>query len=278
MQKLAVYDGPVMALSHKLGLEERNRTYSDLTFAHFNIIYQLEADAAETTSRPDRVCKKGSASMKTKLKQSIYAAALFLCGWTTSHASEPEVLTVAGGCFWCVESDFESVTGVSEVVSGYTGGNSENPTYKQVVQGGTGHYEAVQIHFDPAIVSRQELLALFFRSIDPTDADGQFCDRGASYATAVFVENNEEKGLAEDVKSDAQEALGQQIVTPILDAGKFYEAEAYHQDYYKGENRVLTRFGLVKQSYAYKSYRKGCGRDARVLELWGDEAAFAKSH
>lgn len=217
--------------------------------------------------------------MKKKLKQILLATSFVFSGWSTTPAlAETEVLTVAGGCFWCVESDFETVTGVSEVVSGYTGGESENPTYKQVVQGGTGHYEAVQIFFDPDIVSRQQLLALFFRSIDPTDAGGQFCDRGASYSTAIFVGSNDEKSLAEGVKSDAQKALGQQIVTPILNAERFYEAEEYHQDYYKGENRVLTRFGLVKQSYAYKSYRKGCGRDARVLELWGDEAAFAKSH
>ena len=217
--------------------------------------------------------------MKNKLKQLLLATFFVICGWSTSHAvAETEILTVAGGCFWCVESDFETVTGVSEVVSGYTGGKSENPTYKQVVRGGTGHYEAVQIHFDPEIVSRQQLLNLFFRSIDPTDAGGQFCDRGASYSTAIFVRDGNEESLAEGVKSVAQEALGKQIVTPILTAGKFYRAEDYHQDYYKGENLVITRFGLVKQSDAYKRYRKGCGRDARVLELWGDEAAFANLH
>ncbi|MEM7069387.1 MAG: peptide-methionine (S)-S-oxide reductase MsrA [Pseudomonadota bacterium] len=217
--------------------------------------------------------------MKQKLKRLLLAASFVLCGWSTSHAvAETEILTVAGGCFWCVESDFESVDGVSEVVSGYTGGNSENPTYKQVVRGGTGHYEAVQIHFDPETVSRERLLTLFFRSVDPTDAGGQFCDRGQSYATAIFVANDGEKSLAESVKSSAQEALGQQIVTPVLTAGVFYLAEDYHQDYYKGENLVLTRFGLIKQSTAYKNYRKGCRRDARVVQLWGDEAAFAKSH
>ena len=217
--------------------------------------------------------------MKKKLKQFSVAAAFILCGLSTTPAvAETETLTVAGGCFWCVESDFESVAGVSEVVSGYTGGKSENPTYKQVVQGGTGHYEAVQIQFDPAIVSREKLLTLFFRSVDPTDAGGQFCDRGQSYATAIFVGSEEEKSLAESTKSEAQMALGQEIVTPILEAGKFYVAEDYHQDYYKGENLVLTRFGLVKQSNAYKGYRKGCKRDARVLELWGDDAPFAKLH
>ncbi len=132
--------------------------------------------------------------MKNKLKQFLPAVAFVVIGWSTSQAvAETETLTVAGGCFWCVESDFESVAGVSEVVSGYTGGESENPTYKQVVQGGTGHYEAVQIHFDPEIVSREQLLTLFFRSIDPTDAGGQFCDRGFSYSTAIFIGSDDEK-------------------------------------------------------------------------------------
>lgn len=226
-----------------------------------------------------RKCNLGNRSMKKQLKHLLFSTAFLAWGWSTSHAvAENEILTVAGGCFWCVESDFESVDGVSEVVSGYTGGGSENPTYKQVVAGGTGHYEAVQIHFDSEIVSRQKLLQLFFRSIDPTDAGGQFCDRGKSYSTAVFVGNDDEKSLAEDVKAAAQEALGQQIVTPVLTEGQFYQAEDYHQDYYKGENRVITRFGLVKQSDAYKLYRKGCRRDMRVQELWGDEAVFAKLH
>ncbi|MEM9331964.1 MAG: peptide-methionine (S)-S-oxide reductase MsrA, partial [Pseudomonadota bacterium] len=118
--------------------------------------------------------------------------------------AQTEKLTVAGGCFWCVESDFESVPGVSEVISGYTGGDIENPTYKQVVQGGTGHYEAVEILFDPAIVTRKELLKLFFRSVDPTDDGGQFCDRGMSYATAIFTTSPEEKMLAESVLTEAQ--------------------------------------------------------------------------
>ncbi|MEM9332508.1 MAG: peptide-methionine (S)-S-oxide reductase MsrA [Pseudomonadota bacterium] len=192
--------------------------------------------------------------------------------------AQTEKLTVAGGWFWCVESDFESVPGVSEVISGYTGGDVENPTYKQVVQGGTGHYEAVEILFDPAIVTRKELLKLFFRSVDPTDDGGQFCDRGMSYATAIFTTSPEEKMLAESVLTEAQDSLGQKIVTPILPATTFYKAEDYHQDYYKGENKVVTWYGYIKQSDAYKQYRKGCKRDARVLELWGDQAVFAKKH
>lgn len=191
-----------------------------------------------------------------------------------AEAAGTEVLTVAGGCFWCVEADFESVPGVKEVVSGYTGGSTRNPTYKQVTKGGTGHYEAVEIMFDPAKVSRERLLELFFRSVDPTDAGGQFCDRGESYRTAVFVDGAQERALAEKVKADAQAALGQKIVTPILNEARFYNAEDYHQDYYKGDSRVLTRFGVIAQSDAYKRYRKGCGRDARIRQLWGGAAPF----
>ncbi|KIC10490.1 peptide methionine sulfoxide reductase [Leisingera sp. ANG-M1] len=194
------------------------------------------------------------------------------------QAQSTEVLTVAGGCFWCVESDFESVPGVIEAVSGYTGGKTENPTYKDVTGGGSGHYEAVQITFDPAKVSRERLLELFFRSVDPTDDGGQFCDRGDSYRTAVFVSNPEEKSLAKQVKAEAQEALGQNIVTPVLQAGTFYEAEDYHQDYYKGDSLVFTRFGPKRQAAAYKRYRQACGRDARVAQLWGDDAPFAKGY
>lgn len=191
-----------------------------------------------------------------------------------AEAAGTEVLTVAGGCFWCVESDFERVPGVKEVVSGYTGGKKKNPTYKDVTKGGSGHYEAVQIQFDPAKVSRDQLLNMFFRSVDPTDAGGQFCDRGDSYRTAIFVSNNAQNTSAKAAKQAAQNALGQKIVTPILQAGQFYKAEAYHQDYHKGTKRVLTRFGAVKQSDAYKRYRKGCGRDARVEQLWGKAAPF----
>lgn len=196
---------------------------------------------------------------------------------TIAHADEG-LLTLAGGCFWCIESDFESVEGVSEVISGYTGGTLDNPTYRQVTRGGTGHYEAVEIRFDPAIVSKENLLTLFFRSVDPTDPNGQFCDRGESYRTAIFVSTEQDAQLAERIKAEAQKALGQTIVTPILPAGKFYKAEDFHQDYYKGTGLKLTRFGVIKQSDAYQQYRKACGRDARVLELWGDKAPFAKTH
>jgi peptide-methionine (S)-S-oxide reductase len=191
-----------------------------------------------------------------------------------AKAAGTETLTVAGGCFWCVEADFEKVEGVHEVVSGYTGGTVENPTYKQVVGGGTGHYEAVEIMYDPAKVSARQLYDLFFRSVDPTDAGGQFCDRGDSYRTAIFVSDPAEKAAATAAKAEAEKALGQQIVTPVLEAGPFYEAEAYHQDYYKGDKLILTRFGPKSQAAAYERYRTACGRDARVKALWGQAAPF----
>lgn len=193
----------------------------------------------------------------------------------TSASAETEILTVAGGCFWCVEADFEKVKGVSDVVSGYTGGTTADPTYKQVTGGGTGHYEAVQIMFDPSIISRKSLLELFLRSIDVTDSGGQFCDRGNSYRTAIFASNPQEKLLAQDVKARAETDLGQKIVTPIIDEKPFYRAEDYHQGYYKGDRLILTRFGPKRQSEAYKAYRNACGRDQRVRELWGDTAPFA---
>jgi len=192
----------------------------------------------------------------------------------TAHAAETEVLTVAGGCFWCVEADFEKVRGVREVVSGYTGGSVNNPTYKEVVRGGTGHYEAVEIKYDPAKVSARQLYDLFFKSVDPTDAGGQFCDRGDSYRTAIFVSDSGQKQAAEAAKAEAGRALGQKIVTPILQASEFYDAEEYHQDYYKGDKIVLTRFGPKSQAAAYKRYREACGRDQRIKSLWGNSAPF----
>lgn len=196
----------------------------------------------------------------------------------TARAAGSENITVAGGCFWCVEADFESVRGVKEAVSGFAGGSTANPTYKQVTAGGTGHYEAVQITFDPDVVSRDTILSMFFRSIDPTDTGGQFCDRGVSYRTAIFAGDAAQKAAAENAKSEAQAALGKKVVTPILGPAKFYPADAYHQDYYKSSDRLaVTSVGIgVKKATAYKRYRKGCGRDARVKQLWGTQAPFVK--
>ena len=213
--------------------------------------------------------------------KSVFLAGMIVLGLCfqakDTKAADFETLTVAGGCFWCVEADFERVNGVKEAVSGFMGGSVENPSYKQVVKGGTGHYEVVQITFDPSVVSRDSILSMFFRSVDPTDAGGQFCDRGETYRTAIFTASGVQRSAAEKAKADAQRALGQTIVTPVLDAGEFYPAEAYHQDYYKGTKLIITRFGPKRQASAYKAYRKACGRDARVKALWGSDAPFVGS-
>lgn len=191
-----------------------------------------------------------------------------------AHAAKLETAVLAGGCFWCVEADFESVSGVTKVVSGFTGGTTANPTYKQVTKGGTGHYEAVEITYNPSKVSYDELLRLFLRSIDPTDAGGQFCDRGNSYRTAIFVANDGERGAAKAAVAAARAQLGRKIVTPVIAAGRFYRADAYHQDYYKGRKIVVTRNGPKTKASAYKFYRNACGRDARIKALWGGDAPF----
>ena len=170
--------------------------------------------------------------------------------------------TFAGGCFWCVESDFDAVPGVVETTSGYTGGTADDPTYKQVTAGGTGHREAVQIRYDPKQVSYERLLHVFWRSVDPTDSGGQFCDRGESYQTAIFAGNEEERRIAEASKGALEQSmvLDAPVVTPIEPAGEFYPAEDYHQDYY------------AKNPVRYRFYRFSCGRDSRVQQVWGRQA------
>ena len=172
------------------------------------------------------------------------------------------VATFAGGCFWCVESDFDHVAGVIRTISGYTGGNLVDPTYKQVSMGGTGHLEAVQIFYNPRAINYETLLDIFWRSVDPTDEGGQFCDRGKSYITGIFANSFEQKRRAESSKHGLVETgfLGQPIVTLIEMAGPFYPAEDYHQNYYE------------KNPIRYEFYRFRCGRDARIRELWGKEA------
>jgi peptide-methionine (S)-S-oxide reductase len=204
--------------------------------------------------------------------KSMIAAFLMIPAAQIVAAEDIQTATVAGGCFWCVESDFEKVDGVIGAVSGYTGGTTANPTYRTLKD--SGHYEAVQITYDADIVSYDQLLHMFFRSIDPTDAGGQFCDRGESYRTAVFVSNPAQIASAQAAVVTAQRDLGVQIVTPLIEASRFYEAEAYHQDYYSGESIVVTRRGPKRQSEAYEFYRNACGRDQRVSELWGDAAPF----
>lgn len=199
--------------------------------------------------------------------RTILAAFVLAAASGTAEAATEKAI-VAGGCFWCVESDFEKVAGVLDVVSGYSGGSLKNPTYENH----EGHYEAVEITFDNARISYADLIAKFLRSVDVTDAGGQFCDRGSAYRTAIFAANDAQRKAAESAVAEAEAALGEKVVTPVLPAGKFWKAEDYHQDYYKGTNLVLTRAGLKKQSNAYKFYREACGRDARVKAVWGDQA------
>lgn len=179
---------------------------------------------------------------------------------SVATAQDLKTITVAGGCFWCVESDFDTIPGVVETTSGYTGGTVDDPTYRQVVAGGTGHLEAVRITYDPSEVSYEDLLTAFWSSVDPTDPGGQFCDRGESYQTAIFVADDVERQQAEASKEAAAKALGEEIVTPIEDAGPFFVAEDYHQDYYQ------------KNPKRYRYYRWSCGRDQRVKEVWGEQA------
>jgi peptide methionine sulfoxide reductase msrA/msrB len=169
--------------------------------------------------------------------------------------------TFAGGCFWCVESDFEKINGVAEVVSGYTGGQDENPTYQEVSAGGTGHAEAVQVIYDPDKVSYKELLDVFWRHVDPTDSGGQFVDRGNQYRTAIFYHDEEQRRLAEASKKELEQSgrFGKPIATEIIALETFYPAEDYHQDYYK------------KNPLRYKFYRSGSGRDQFLERVWGSE-------
>jgi peptide methionine sulfoxide reductase msrA/msrB len=172
-----------------------------------------------------------------------------------------EKATFAGGCFWCMVPPFEKLEGVTEVVSGYTGGHKKNPTYEEVSAGGTGHLESVEITYDPDKVSYEKLLDVFWRQINPTDADGQFVDRGSSYKSAIFYHNEEQKRLAEESKKklEASGRFDKPVVTEIRPAGPFYRAEEYHQDYWK------------KNPVRYKFYRYNSGRDQFLQKVWGKE-------
>lgn len=179
-------------------------------------------------------------------------------------SAEQQTAIFAGGCFWCMESDFEAVPGVGDVVSGYIGGKIENPTYENH----SGHVEAVRIPYDDEKVSYERLLEIFWRSVDPVDSGGQFCDRGHSYTTAIFAldEAQLEKAMASKAAVDESAKLPEPVVTPVRMAGKFTVAEDYHQDYY------------TKNPLRYRFYRLSCGRDSRVQQLWGDEAHGGIEH
>jgi peptide-methionine (S)-S-oxide reductase len=166
--------------------------------------------------------------------------------------------TFAGGCFWCMEPPYDKLDGVVSTTSGYIGGTKKNPTYEEVSAGGTGHAEAVQVVWDPSKVSYAKLLDVFWRNVDPLTANAQFCDHGDQYRTAIFFHDAEQKRLAEETRAEVQKKFPEQkVVTQIVQAGTFYPAEDYHQDYYE------------KNPLRYKFYRTSCGRDARLEELWG---------
>ncbi len=195
-----------------------------------------------------------------------FLIAFIFCFSTFTVSAETEVATFAGGCFWCMEPPYDKLEGVISTTSGYTGGHVKDPSYKQVSSGRTGHYEAVQIKYDPETVDYRKLLEVYWRNVDPFDDGGQFCDRGPQYRAAIFAENERQAELARESKQALQEKLGsdRKIVTGILPAETFYAAEEYHQDYYK------------KSSLRYKFYRYSCGRDQRLEEvreiLWPDES------
>lgn len=172
----------------------------------------------------------------------------------TSGANEA---IFAGGCFWCVESDFEKLSGVIDVVSGYSGGEGENPSYENYIN--KGHIEVVKVIYDEQEISYEQLLEYFWKHIDPLDSGGQFCDRGHAYISSIFHQSFEEEKLAMDSKKKVEEVLNEKVATEILKFEKFWIAEDYHQDYYK------------KHPLKYPTYRKLCGRDNRVKEIWGDK-------
>ena len=200
--------------------------------------------------------------MKTHTFCGLSLIAALIVGTGAVNAASPgkvETATFAGGCFWCVEADFDKVEGVISTTSGYIGGDKKNPTYKEVSAGGTGHTEAVQIVYDPSKVTYAELLKVLWRNIDPTTPNRQFCDAGSQYRAEIFYHDQTQKNLAEQSKREVEstKSFEAPIVTQITMASEFYPAETYHQDYHS------------KNPVRYKVYRYGCGRDKRLEQLWG---------
>jgi peptide-methionine (S)-S-oxide reductase len=191
----------------------------------------------------------------------VLASFLAAVGLAAAQGAQPApgqaVATFAGGCFWCTEADFDKVPGVISTTSGYTGGTVVNPGYEQVSAGGTGHAEAVEVVYDPSKVSYDKLLTYYWHHVDPLVKNRQFCDVGEQYRTEIFVDNDEERKLAEDSKAKVEAELKQPVFTRISTAGPFYKAEDYHQDFY------------LKNPTKYKFYRWNCGRDQRLEQIWG---------
>lgn len=183
---------------------------------------------------------------------------------STAQAAETKTALFAGGCFWCMESEFQDLKGVSDVISGYAGGEGPAPTYEQVSSGRTGFKESVSITYDPDVVSYQRLLDIFWRNVDPFDDKGQFCDKGSQYVAAIFYASPEEEALARASLKKVEDKFGQKVATQIIPATTFYPAEDYHQDYFE------------KSSTRYKLYRNGCGRDRTLEKIWGNEESLAE--
>ena len=203
-----------------------------------------------------------TAALRAALHAAGAALALLAAASALAQAGATAKATFAGGCFWCVEADFDKVPGVKSTTSGYIGGTVANPTYQQVAGKVTGHAEAVEIVFDPKIVSYAQLVEHFWRTIDPTTVDRQFCDRGSPYRTAIFTHDDAQAAAARASLAALEKSkpFSEPIVTQIQKAGPFYVAEDYHQDYY------------LKNPIRYKYYRTSCGRDARLQQLWGPAA------
>ena len=182
----------------------------------------------------------------------------------SSLSGGTETAILAGGCFWCMEHPYEDLPGISKVISGYTGGKKKNPTYKEVASGSTTHVEAIEIQFDPAVISYSDILEIFWRNVDPTDGGGQFVDRGNQYTTGIFYKNKQQKKVAEASKKRIEKSkrFSKKIVTKMLQAGPFYRAEEYHQDFFK------------KNYIRYKVYRVGSGRDEFIARIWGEDREY----
>ena len=213
--------------------------------------------------------RHAAAAMFLVMAASSYAQAPAKPAQATNHTAVTSTTTTAkaifaGGCFWCVESDFDKVPGVISTTSGYIGGKTAKPTYEQVSSNSTGHAEAVEIVFDPAKVSYAQLVEHFWRTIDPTTKDQQFCDRGSPYRTAIFAQDAQQLKIAQDsrIALEKSKPFKEPVVTEVVQANAFYPAEDYHQDYY------------LKNPVRYKYYRSSCGRDSRLKQLWGDKAAL----
>ena len=184
---------------------------------------------------------------------------IFLLLSSTSFANSPnfERAYFAGGCFWCMEESFENILGVSKVISGYSGGTTENPTYKEVTYGNTGHFEVIEVIYVPEVVSYEKLLEEFWVNIDPFDAAGQFCDKGYSYRSVAFYQNDKQKDLIENSIKEIEQKFKKKVVTYVREFEKFYKAEAFHQDYYQ--------INFVN----YLRYKKACRREATLNNIWG---------